>query len=67
MIQKSLNTAALSLAMLLTATAASAQAPAPSTPAKKELVTRLLKLQQPGIESLARTLAEQPAAEMLDG
>lgn len=67
MIQKSLNTAALSLALLLTATAASAQSPTPSTPAKKELVTRLLKLQQPGIESLARTLAEQPAAEMLDG
>jgi uncharacterized protein YqgV (UPF0045/DUF77 family) len=67
MIQKSLKSAALSFALLLIATTATAQTPAPSTPAKKELVTRLLKLQQPGIESLARTLAEQPAAEMLDG
>ena len=66
MIQKSLNTTALSLALLLTTTAASAQAPAPSTPAKKELVTRLLKLQQPGIEAMSRAMVEQPAAQMLD-
>jgi hypothetical protein len=66
MIQKSLNTTALSLALLLTTTAAFAQAPAPSTPAKKELVTRLLKLQQPGIEAMSRAMVEQPAAQMLD-
>jgi len=31
---------------------------------KKELVTKLLALQQPGVEQLARTIAERPAAEM---
>ena len=42
-----------------------AQSAAPSTPAKKELVARLLKLQQPDVEQLARQLAEQPAAQLL--
>ena len=37
-----------------------------SSPAKKELVTRLLKLQQPGLEGLARQVAEQPAAQLLN-
>jgi hypothetical protein len=32
---------------------------------KKELVNKLLKLQQPGIEVAARAMAEQPAALML--
>ncbi len=40
---------------------------AESTPAKKELIARMLKLQQPGIESMARALAEQPAAVVLNG
>ena len=48
---------------------ASAQS-TPTTPAssaaKKELVTRLLKLQQPGLEGLARQVAEQPAAQLLN-
>lgn len=35
--------------------------------AKQELITRILKLQQPGIEAMARGLAEQPAAIILDG
>ena len=48
------------------APAAPAAAAAPSSPAKKELVARLLKLQQPGIEAMARGLAEQPAAELLE-
>ncbi|MBA4263140.1 MAG: hypothetical protein C0443_14270, partial [Comamonadaceae bacterium] len=34
--------------------------------AKKELIARLLKLQQPGIEAMARNLAEQPAAQLLN-
>lgn len=37
-----------------------------ASPAKKELVGRILKLQQPGIEAMARSLAEQPAAELMD-
>ena len=37
------------------------------SPAKQELIARILKLQQPGIEAMARGLAEQPAAIILDG
>lgn len=46
--------------------AAQAQAPAsPASPAKKELVQKLLALQQPGIEMAARGMVERPAALML--
>lgn len=56
----------LALALcLFTGTALAQTAPAAS-PAKKELVAKLLKLQQPGIEALARNLAEQPAAQFLN-
>lgn len=37
----------------------------PSSPAKKELVQKLMTLQQPGIEGLARNLVEQPAGAMI--
>lgn len=59
---------ALALAAAFAAPAVQAQAAAPATassPAKKALVTRVLALQQPGIEVLARQLAEQPALLML--
>lgn len=49
-----------------TAFAQSTPAPAAASPAKKELVAKLLKLQQPGIEALARNLTEQPAAQLLN-
>jgi uncharacterized protein len=50
------------LAVLVTAiTAAQAQ----SSPAKKDLVARILKVQQPGIEATARGLVEQPALELM--
>jgi hypothetical protein len=39
----------------------------PTSPAKKELVSKLLVLQRSGIESLARSLAERPAAQMMQG
>ena len=52
----------LILAMLIAPLAAHAQ----STPAKKELAARILKLQQPGIEAMARNLAEQPAVQMME-
>jgi uncharacterized protein len=55
------NKTVLGIALLACAFAAQAQ----SAPAKKELVTRILKLQQPGIESMARALVEQPASELL--
>lgn len=38
---------------------------AQTTPAKKELVAKLLQLQQPAIENVARILAEQPAAILM--
>jgi len=43
---------------------AQAQTP-PSSPAKKELIAKILQLQQPGIEAVARNLVEQPAAQMM--
>jgi quinol monooxygenase YgiN len=38
---------------------------APASPAKKELVQRLLTLQQPAFESLGRDLVERPARQMM--
>lgn len=40
-----------------------AQAPA----GKKELVARVVQLQQPGVENLARLLVEQPAMQLMQG
>jgi hypothetical protein len=54
---------ALSLAAAL-AVAGSAPAQTTSSPAKKELVARVLKLQQPDIENAARALIEQPAMQL---
>jgi uncharacterized protein len=52
-------------AALVAAGVVHAQTAAPASPAKKELVAKLLKLQQPGIENMARQLVEQPARQML--
>jgi len=61
-----LGAAVISAASTLWAQTPAATAPAgPSSPAKKELVARLLKLQQPGLESMGRSLAEQPAAQLM--
>jgi hypothetical protein len=61
-----LNKRLLTLALAGACLAASAQTqPAASSPAKKDLVARILKVQQPGIEMLARQLAEEPAARLL--
>jgi hypothetical protein len=38
---------------------------AQTSPAKKELVAKVLQLQQPAIEGVARALAEQPAALLM--
>ena len=38
---------------------------APASPAKKELVQKLMALQQPALENLARSMVEQPAMRML--
>lgn len=57
--------AALAAAALMTTalvtTTVWAQAPA----GKKELVARVLQLQQPGIEAMGRTMAEQPAMQLM--
>jgi uncharacterized protein len=47
--------------------AASAAAAAPVSKAKKALVEKILKLQQPGIELMGRTMAEQPAQQLVMG
>lgn len=57
MLKKSL----LALSLVLPVLAAQAQ----STPAKAALVERILKHQQPGIEAMARTMAEQPVRLVL--
>lgn len=49
----------------LSAGALAQSTPAAATPAKKALVAKVLQLQQPGIEGIARQLAEQPALQML--
>ena len=51
----------LTVALLVLASAAGAQ----STPAKKELVAKLLLLEQPALEQAARALAERPAVQMM--
>lgn len=50
---------------LLLATSALAHAQTAVSPAKKELVQKLLALQQPGIEMAARGVVERPAAQMM--
>lgn len=47
------------------AAAPASVAPLPTSPAKKELVRKILVQQQPGIEGLARSMVEQPAAQMM--
>jgi len=54
-----------SLVALAVLVAAATAAQAQSSPAKKDLITRILKVQQPGIEATARGLVEQPAAELM--
>jgi uncharacterized protein len=53
------------LGALLLCVGSLAQAQAPASPAKKELVQKLLALQQPGIEGAARGIVERPAAQMM--
>jgi hypothetical protein len=44
---------------------APAAAPQPSSPAKKELVARLMSLYQPDLDRLAVSLAERPALQLM--
>lgn len=54
-----------SLMAVVLGAALAAQAQAPASPAKKDLVARILKQQQAGIENIARSLVEQPAIELM--
>src|SRR3954453_231713 len=60
-----LATQAQAQAPAASAAAAEAPAPAPGSPAKKALVAKVLALQQPGIEAMARQMTEQPVVPML--
>lgn len=60
--KRTLLSSSILLALCLISGTAFAQSAA--SPAKKELVAKLVKLQQPGVEALARNLALQPAARM---
>ena len=62
----SLSSLALALVLALPAHQALAQSTPASTPAKKALVARMIKLQRPGVEAMSRAMAEEPAAQMLD-
>jgi uncharacterized protein len=53
------------LGTLLLCACGLAQAQGTVSPAKKELVQKLLALQQPGIEGAARGIVERPAAQMM--
>lgn len=62
----------LAAALMAAVPLAGAQTPAPATspatatsPAKKELVQRILVVQQPAIENMARQLVEVPAARLM--
>jgi uncharacterized protein len=56
---------ALAAAALAASVAAHAQTPTPSSPAKKELVAKVLQLQQPGVDAVARQLIQQPIMQIM--
>jgi hypothetical protein len=65
-LQRLLTSLALPAVLLAFASLSGGLAHAETSPAKKELVQKVLALQQPGIESFARAVAvEQPVGQML--
>ena len=62
---KPLLTAALFAALNTAVFTLPAQAQTAPANGKKELIARVLQLQQPGIEAMARGLAEQPAMQLM--
>ncbi len=55
----------LALSVLCLAIGAQAQTALPTSQAKKDLVSKILVLQQPDVEMLAKNLAQEPAGRML--
>ena len=53
--------------LILAIAAACTSVQAQSTPAKKELVARILKIQQPAIETMARGLVQEPLMPLMEG
>ena len=66
MLKNPLSALAMALLMAIPAQHALAQSTPAMTPAKKELIAKLLKLQQPGIEAMASDMAQGPAMQMLE-
>lgn len=70
MLKKSLSPLILLLALAgaqaQTPAAPAASAAPAATTAKKELAARIIRLQQPAVEGLARSLVEQPAADLME-
>lgn len=60
MFQKSL------LILAIAAACTCVQAQTPSSPAKKELVARIIKVQQPAIDNMARGLVQEPLLPLLE-
>lgn len=55
------------LIVAIAAACATAQAQqTPASPAKKELVARILKIQQPAIETMARGLVQEPLGPLME-
>jgi uncharacterized protein len=52
--------------LILAIAAACTSVQAQSTPAKKELVARILKLQQPAIDNMARSLVQEPLGPLME-
>jgi len=65
MIKKSLLI--LAIAAACTSVQAQSTPATQSTPAKKELVARILKIQQPAIETMARGLVQEPLMPLMEG
>jgi uncharacterized protein len=64
-LSKSLFRAQISTLLLAGLVSAGAYATEPVSPAKKALVQKMLVLQQPGIEGIARALIEQPISPLM--
>ena len=54
------------LILAIAAACTTLQAQPSSSPAKKELVARILKIQQPAFDKMARSLVEEPLMPLLD-
>ena len=66
MYKKHITPALVALIVAMPLLPVHAQATAAATPAKKALVARILKVQQPGIEGLSRAMVERPAIALMD-